>query len=516
MNAQKRMTLICALAAVLAGSSALGAEAPIPPMIDAAAPQEPVQPQMHAKPAAHVVAAQAAAELPTSATGVVGFGARSSFTSSSVSVPDATTLSPPVTLTYAGTSPTLLVNDSGTNKAVEANITNTGNGASAVFGQTNGGGAGVTGQNAGTKGPGGKFAILDASSAQPAVTTTTNGTGSALLATITTADSSAPAILGQNQVSSGFGIGVEGQGNYLGVEGSSAYTGVYGTGTSLGVWGYSSAGYGLYGESSSGYGLYAYSGSSYGAYTYSDTGIGLYSYSSSNKGISAETYSGTAIYANDDTSGYGLIAHSASGFGIYSSSDSYYAIWGQSKNQYAVIGEDSGSGVGIYGSSATGYAGLFSGKVGASSFVTVSDRNAKAKIQSIDGKTILDKVSNLPISSWVFKTDPQKNHVGPMAQDFHDAFGLDGDDDKHINLTDISGVSLAAIQELNKEMKEQNAKVSAQLASRDAEIASLKAQLTSMAATFSARMTALERQQQRLGAATQTASLKKEIGPQGE
>jgi hypothetical protein len=46
---------------------------------------------------------------------------------------------------------------------------------------------------------------------------------------------------------------------------------------------------------------------------------------------------------------------------------------------------------------------------------------------------ILDRVSRLPITSWHFKTDPRKRHVGPMAQDFHAAFGLDGDDDKHIN-----------------------------------------------------------------------------------
>jgi hypothetical protein len=515
MKTQKSMNLICAIAAVLAGSGALGVEAPVPPVIEANVPLEPVQPPKHEKPVAHEVAAQAAPELPTTATAPVGFGASSSFTSSSVPVANSTTLSPPVTLTYSGTSPALLVNDSGTNKAVEANITNSNNAVSALFGQTNGGGPGVTGQNVGTKAPAGRFAIVNASSGQAALIATTNGTGSALHATITKADNDEPAILAQNQVTTGYGVGVEGEGNSYGVEGYSAYAGVYGYGTELGVWGYSSAGYGLYGESSSGYGLYGYSGSSYGAYTYSGTGIGLYSYSSSNKGISAETYSGTAIYANDDTSGYGLIAHSASGFGIYSSSDSYYAIWGQSKNAYAVIGEDAGSGIGVYGYSATGYAGYFGGKVGATSFVTVSDRNAKTKIHSIDGRNILDKVSKLPVSSWVFKSDPEKGHVGPMAQDFHAVFGLDGDDDKHINLMDISGVNLAAIQELNKDMKQRNAEVSAQLASKDAEIASLKAQLSSMAATFSARMTALEQQQQRLGAVTQTASLK-ETGPQGE
>jgi hypothetical protein len=103
----------------------------------------------------------------------------------------------------------------------------------------------------------------------------------------------------------------------------------------------------------------------------------------------------------------------------------------------------------------------------------------------LDTKAILSTVSKLPLSSWVFKSDPAKNHMGPMAQDFHAAFGLDGDDDKHISMTDIAGVSLAAIQELNKEMK-----------AKDAEIASLKQQLTEIGEMFSARMTALEQQAQ--------------------
>ena len=48
-----------------------------------------------------------------------------------------------------------------------------------------------------------------------------------------------------------------------------------------------------------------------------------------------------------------------------------------------------------------------------------------------------------------------------MAQDFHAAFGLSGTDDKHINLSDAAGVSLAAIQELNKRLKEKDARIAA-------------------------------------------------------
>jgi hypothetical protein len=64
-----------------------------------------------------------------------------------------------------------------------------------------------------------------------------------------------------------------------------------------------------------------------------------------------------------------------------------------------VIGEDSGSGIGVYGSSASGYAGYFAGKVGATSFVTVSDRNAKTAFAPVNGSELLERVSELPITS---------------------------------------------------------------------------------------------------------------------
>jgi hypothetical protein len=44
-------------------------------------------------------------------------------------------------------------------------------------------------------------------------------------------------------------------------------------------------------------------------------------------------------------------------------------------------------------------------------------------------------------------------HIGPMAQDFHAAFGLDGTDDKHIATVDADGAALAAIQGLNAKVE---------------------------------------------------------------
>ena len=43
-----------------------------------------------------------------------------------------------------------------------------------------------------------------------------------------------------------------------------------------------------------------------------------------------------------------------------------------------------------------------------------------------------------------------------MAQDFHAAFGLNGEDDKHISMGDESGVALAAIQGLSQKVESEN------------------------------------------------------------
>jgi len=65
-----------------------------------------------------------------------------------------------------------------------------------------------------------------------------------------------------------------------------------------------------------------------------------------------------------------------------------------------------------------------------------------------------------------YKFDSTTKHLGPVAQDFHAAFGL-GTDDKHIATVDADGVALAAIQGLNQKVMEE-------LKRRDAENAVLK------------------------------------------
>ena len=67
---------------------------------------------------------------------------------------------------------------------------------------------------------------------------------------------------------------------------------------------------------------------------------------------------------------------------------------------------------------------------------------------------MLSKVAALPITEWKFKEGQQNvRHIGPMAEDFHDAFGLNPDN-KSISMTDTSGVALAAIQGLLQQVQE--------------------------------------------------------------
>ena len=99
-----------------------------------------------------------------------------------------------------------------------------------------------------------------------------------------------------------------------------------------------------------------------------------------------------------------------------------------------------------------------------------SDRALKVAFESIDPSEILDRVLTLPIAEWSYKNTAAQRHIGPVAQDFHAAFGLNGEDDKHIATVDADGVALAAIQGLN-------AKLEAELAVLRGELAVLRAQV---------------------------------------
>ncbi|HUD47222.1 MAG TPA: tail fiber domain-containing protein [Candidatus Baltobacteraceae bacterium] len=101
------------------------------------------------------------------------------------------------------------------------------------------------------------------------------------------------------------------------------------------------------------------------------------------------------------------------------------------------------------------------GNITANGVLITSDRNAKENFTALDATTVLAKVVAMPVTQWNYKEDAAKKHVGPMAQDFHAAFQLDGADDKHISVIDEGGVALAAIQGLNQKLNEKDAQIEA-------------------------------------------------------
>jgi hypothetical protein len=106
-------------------------------------------------------------------------------------------------------------------------------------------------------------------------------------------------------------------------------------------------------------------------------------------------------------------------------------------------------------------------------WTNASDRNLKAHFLPVSGPDVLRRLNTIPITTWSYKTEGSGvRHIGPMAQDFHAAFGL-GDDDKHITTIDEGGVALAAIQEIYRQVLEK----STQIEEQKGQIAKLRAQV---------------------------------------
>jgi trimeric autotransporter adhesin len=119
------------------------------------------------------------------------------------------------------------------------------------------------------------------------------------------------------------------------------------------------------------------------------------------------------------------------------------------------------------------------GDVTAKSFNPTSDRNAKENFAPVCPQEMLAKVAALPITRWNFKGDEATPHVGPMAQDFHAAFGL-GANDTTIATVDADGVALAAIQGLNTKVEVRSAKTESEIASLRVENLELKQRLAAV------------------------------------
>jgi hypothetical protein len=119
-----------------------------------------------------------------------------------------------------------------------------------------------------------------------------------------------------------------------------------------------------------------------------------------------------------------------------------------------------------------------------SSWSSVSDRHRKENFAPVDGEDVLRRLRDVPVSTWTFiDVDDPVRHIGPMAQDWHAAFGLKPDS-LLIDRGDIDGVSLAAIQALEARTAAQAERIRELEARQDrqaAEIAELRAVVRAMA-----------------------------------
>jgi hypothetical protein len=98
-------------------------------------------------------------------------------------------------------------------------------------------------------------------------------------------------------------------------------------------------------------------------------------------------------------------------------------------------------------------------------WTNASDKKLKNNFQKLDRQDILDKISKLDIERWHYIKDSNNTtHIGPVAQDFYEAFKTG--DDTTISTIDPAGIALLGIQQL-----------AVSDASKDKEIETLKSQV---------------------------------------
>jgi hypothetical protein len=120
---------------------------------------------------------------------------------------------------------------------------------------------------------------------------------------------------------------------------------------------------------------------------------------------------------------------------------------------------------------------------GSGVFTCTSSRTTKENFAPIDGEDLLTRLGAVPVSTWNYINEAGGvRHIGPMAEDFHAAFGL-GPDSASIGVQDLASVSLAAVQALE-------ARTRALMAEKEQlreETAALRAELEALKALFRQR-----------------------------
>ena len=136
-------------------------------------------------------------------------------------------------------------------------------------------------------------------------------------------------------------------------------------------------------------------------------------------------------------------------------------------------------------------------------WTATSTRTVKTNIDPVEPREALAGVESMEVATWEYENEDGDGagttHIGPMAEEFHDAFDV-GSSDEHINSINADGVALAAIQGLSTELdetREELAEARDELAEKDKRIAELEAdseQKDERIADLEARLAAVEDQ----------------------
>jgi hypothetical protein len=160
--------------------------------------------------------------------------------------------------------------------------------------------------------------------------------------------------------------------------------------------------------------------------------------------------SGTALSGNQATNAQALAAPGIVSQG-YSGAMQGYAGMGSTLNtQYGIQSQNWRAEQELAGQNAAGLGSFLGGVAGMFKFT--SDENAKENKEPIaDGKA-LEAVNNMPVEEWDYKPGVEDGgrHVGTYAQDFKKQTGKG--DGKSIGIQDAIGISMKAIQDLDKKV----------------------------------------------------------------
>ncbi len=114
---------------------------------------------------------------------------------------------------------------------------------------------------------------------------------------------------------------------------------------------------------------------------------------------------------------------------------------------------------------------------GNSAWSSISDRNMKRDFRDLHGEDVLARLARMPVTEWSYKAqDASIRHMGPMAQDFHAAFGL-GEDPLRISTIDADGVALAAAHALEARTRATNERLTREVEALRERLAQLEARL---------------------------------------